>query len=269
MSTLLEFECRLAVGGYDVVEFDQAKAEPARPIVLTPDATDDERYLAEKWGGLLLADNGVEPEVLSMLRPRTKRTRSFDLYEIGPSAYLEFAQTPLTPDGVKSFADRYGPLMGLADIDPEPIDHFRGHIVTRWYGEMREMRSGVARWAKGTSEANISKLIRLLERRPPDDFLFDAPGITAKILLKEVPRSESTLPRICIRPSHLRDALWIQLALAIDGSESLRNCVVCKRWFTVKSGKGRSDKEHCSNACRMRKYRKGEKYRKRKGKRLT
>jgi hypothetical protein len=258
MSTL-EFECRPAVGGYEVVEFDQAKAEPARPIVLTPDATDDERYLAERWGGLLLADthHGVEPEVLSMLRPRTKRTRSFDLYEIGPSAYLEFAQTPLTPDGVKSFADRYGPLMGLPDIEPEPIDHFHGHIVARWYGEMREMRSAVARWAKGTSEANISKLIRLLERRPPDDFwVFDAPGITAKILLKENRGSESILPRICIRPSHLRDALWIQLALAIDGSEFLQTCKECKKWFTLKAGRGRSDKEYCSNACRMRAYRK-------------
>jgi hypothetical protein len=248
------------VGGYDVVQFDQAKAKAATddrfgPIVLTPDATDDEKYLAEQWGGLLLAQV-LGPEVWLMLRARSKRIRSFELYEIGPRAFLEFAQTPLTPAGVKSFADRYGPLMS-SHRELHAIEHFFGHHVTRWYMEIREMNKAVALWEKGPSKANASKLVRLLERRDEDlPYALDAPGTTAKVLLKEDPESESTLPRICIRPSHLCDALWIQLAQAIDGCDYLRTCIECKRWFTIKSGQGRSDKEYCSDACKMRAYRK-------------
>jgi hypothetical protein len=47
-----------------------------------------------------------------------------------------------------------------------------------------------------------------------------------------------------------------ELAQAIDGSQSLRNCMVCKQWFTISAGQGRSDKEYCSDACRVRAYRK-------------
>jgi hypothetical protein len=36
----------------------------------------------------------------------------------------------------------------------------------------------------------------------------------------------------------------------------LRTCVQCRKWFTLEAGRGRSDKEYCSNACRMRAYRK-------------
>jgi hypothetical protein len=48
----------------------------------------------------------------------------------------------------------------------------------------------------------------------------------------------------------------IGLGAAIDGSESLQNCVECERWFTISAGQGRSDKAYCSNACRMQAYRK-------------
>jgi hypothetical protein len=37
---------------------------------------------------------------------------------------------------------------------------------------------------------------------------------------------------------------------------NLRACVQCRKWFTLEAGRGRSDKEYCSNACRMRAYRK-------------
>jgi hypothetical protein len=79
-------------------------------------------------------------------------------------------------------------------------------------------------------------------------------GVGVSVHLKEDPLDASA--RLCIRPTHLSDALWIQLAQAIDGSESLRTCVECKKWFTIKAGRGRSDKEYCSDACRMRAYRK-------------
>jgi hypothetical protein len=80
------------------------------------------------------------------------------------------------------------------------------------------------------------------------------PGIGANVLLKGDPQSGS--PRLCLRPGHLRDALWIQLAFAIDGNASLVSCSECKTWFTISAGRGRSKKQYCNDACRMRAYRK-------------
>jgi hypothetical protein len=37
-------------------------------------------------------------------------------------------------------------------------------------------------------------------------------------------------------------------------SASIR--ALCRKWFTIEEGQGRSDKQYCSNACRMRAYRK-------------
>jgi hypothetical protein len=291
---LLEFECRPAVGGYRVVTFDPAKgtrldaADKFGPISLTPDATDDERYLAERWGGLLLSDE-PQPSVWHLLRPRSQRTRRFDLYQAGRSAFLDFAQTPRTPDGVEAFAARYGPLRSHGDYLGAKVEFFFGHALGTWYGEIFEMSEAVALWDKGPSKPYVSKLVRLLGRqdipllwykggdkafnkrvrllkREDPHFIGgprEAPGTTAKILLKRDP--QTTQPRVCIRPTHLLDALWIQLALAIDGSESLRTCVECKKWFTIKAGEGRSDKEYCSDACRMRAYRKRKERRGRAG----
>jgi hypothetical protein len=84
-------------------------------------------------------------------------------------------------------------------------------------------------------------------------------GIDANILLSNDPPFGE--PQLCIRPTTLLDAMWTQLALAVAGSEALRTCVECKKWFTIKADRGRSDKEYCSDACRTRAYRK------RKGKR--
>jgi hypothetical protein len=260
MSALLDFECRPAIGGYDVVAFDQARVERAEDggsLVLPPDATDDEWDLANRWGGLLLGPPELSPGVLNILRPRSERTKRFDLLQSGPSAFIEFAQTPLTPDGVKAFADRYGPLKSQ-HTELQQISHFWGHVIEGWYGEIRDLRKAVALWDKTKTTGNFGQIIRLVEQGGESDFfesqLQSEVGIVVSVLLKKDPLGAS--PRLCIRPSHLRDALWVQLAHAIDGSQSLATCVECKAWFTIPAGRGRSDKQYCSDACRMRAYRK-------------
>ena len=79
-------------------------------------------------------------------------------------------------------------------------------------------------------------------------------GVPAALFLKKDRLSAS--PKLCIHPVTLQEALWAQLVLAIDGNLNLRACVQCRKWFTLEAGRGRSDKEYCSNACRMRAYRK-------------
>jgi hypothetical protein len=179
-----------------------------------------------------------------------------DLFQSGPSAFIEFAQTPLTPDGVKAFADRYGPLKSQ-HTERQHIRHFFGHVLESWYSEIRDLRKAVDLWDKTKTTGNFRQIIRLLDRGGESDLEFELQsevGIVVSALLKKDPSGAS--PRLCIRPSHLRDALWVQLAHAIGGSQSLGTCVECKAWFTIPAGGGRSDKEYCSNACRMRAYRK-------------
>jgi hypothetical protein len=79
-------------------------------------------------------------------------------------------------------------------------------------------------------------------------------GASVELLLKKDPLSAS--PKLCIRPVTFQEALWAQFVLAIDGNVNLRACVQCRKWFTLEAGRGRPDKKYCSNACRMRAYRK-------------
>jgi hypothetical protein len=240
MSALLEYECRVPVGGHDVITIER-------------------EYLPggsrSKW----------ITEEIRILHPRSKRMRRFDLFEFSSSAFLEFAQTPLTEDGIKDFADRYGPLGGR----PRRTDYYprsfvqsleEGRVIYEWVENIQWMHRAVELWRKSTVTGDFNRLIReagehleiggglLLEKNPLKA------GVPVGLLLKKDPLSAS--PKLCIRPGSLWQALWAQLVLAIDGNLNLRACVQCRKWFTLEAGKGRSDKEYCSDACRMRAYRK-------------
>lgn len=63
-------------------------------------------------------------------------------------------------------------------------------------------------------------------------------------------------PTIRIVPGNLIGAMWLQFALAIDGDNEFGKCSECASWYVIAPGAGRPDKTYCSNACRMRAYRK-------------
>ena len=120
---------------------------------------------------------------------------------------------------------------------------------------MKEMHSAVAACEKAEATGDFSRIIRRVGRQARSSFEeHPESGIGARILLSKEPLTGRG--RICIRPTTLLNALWTQLAQAVDGRQSLRTCVECKKWFAIESDRGRSDKEYCSDACRMRAYRK-------------
>jgi hypothetical protein len=222
MSVLLEYECRVPVGGYDVITIDHQWHDPAKTI-----------------------------EKVRMLHPRSKRTRRFDLFESSSSVFLEFAQTPLTEDRVKDLADRYGPLSD--DRGSGGYKYEWGRSIDAWFANIRWMRRTVELWRKSTVTGDFSRIIREIGTHF-EIIGAKLTGVPIALLLKKDPLSAS--PKLCIRPVSFQEALWAQLVLAIDGNVNLRACVQCRRWFTLEAGRGRSDKEYCSNACRMRAYRK-------------
>ncbi|WP_281019562.1 hypothetical protein [Minwuia sp. IMCC3077] len=65
-----------------------------------------------------------------------------------------------------------------------------------------------------------------------------------------------TAQGISMKPTGLLAAMWLQFALAIDGNIDFRQCSVCRSWFEIAPGRGRPEKSYCSDACRMRAYRK-------------
>jgi hypothetical protein len=250
MSVLLEYECRVPVDGYKVITVEEPP-EGVRRIESIEMLY--ERKLYES------APSKAKREKLRMLHPRSRRVKFFDLFENSPTAFLDFAQTPPTEDGIKDLADRYGPLFpDRPDPPPRPPDGFEeivrslqfyGRRIDEWEVFIGKMRRTVKLWEMSMKTGDFRRIIRAVEGN-----ILPAPGSPIKLFLKEDPASASA--RLCIRPETLRDALWTQLLLAIDGNVNLAACVQCRKWFTLETGRGRSDKEYCSNACRMRAYRK-------------
>ena len=63
--------------------------------------------------------------------------------------------------------------------------------------------------------------------------------------------------KLHVVPDSLLGALWLQFAQAIEHNSDFRKCVECEEmWFEVSPQKARADKVYCSDACRMRAYRK-------------
>jgi len=59
-----------------------------------------------------------------------------------------------------------------------------------------------------------------------------------------------------IVPDGLIGALWLQFARAVERDAKFRQCPECGTWFEIAPGRGRTDKQFCSTACRTRAYRK-------------
>ena len=183
-----------------------------------------------------------EPEVKALLEPLSEDVRCFDLFEEASSPYEHFVNTPALRgdvEGPTALANRFGPL----HEGPQWLDN--------WTHSIKTLQKASKFWKKADHTGDFKQLIRGFSQIGLK--LIGRNRIDASISLREDPHTGAA--RLCLRPETLLDALWTQLAQAIDGSQSLRNCVVCKQWFTISAGQGRSDKEYCSDACRMRAYR--------------
>lgn len=64
-------------------------------------------------------------------------------------------------------------------------------------------------------------------------------------------------PGICLSPSSLIGALWLQFALAIEGNKNYKQCQNCRDWIEVGGNRSaRSDKRFCSPSCKSAFHRK-------------
>lgn len=106
----------------------------------------------------------------------------------------------------------------------------------------------------------------LLERFSPPDVVGPAKAHVQKVVNQHLkgrvsPRLlwASAVPRLGLHfvPSNLIGALWLQFARAIDGEKEYRRCQVCPRFIEIslEPTGSRTDRKYCSDACRMKEYR--------------
>jgi hypothetical protein len=82
--------------------------------------------------------------------------------------------------------------------------------------------------------------------------------LNGQLAAQVVPRMAANTPEglltLSYEPHTLRGALWLQLAEAISQNKQLRRCDFCGRWFEVSPRATGKPRLFCSNACRVKAY---------------
>jgi hypothetical protein len=234
--------------GYEIIHFDanvvdwknaDQNRKKTQILALLPHPMPP---LPDDYGGAISHDENDHPAYLKVINPLGNKTEGIDPIATLPSPYLEFANTDCSSEGVLKFATQYGLLK--KNEGPETLDMWCYHI--------RVMHHAIMMWKhvqddKPTSFAKIYK----------DHCPYSDEGL--KYSLAPVPSDTSKQPNelhLVLEPINLLAALWFQFAGAIDGATSFSPCQECSAWIDTVPGSNRPDKIYCSDACRMRAYRK-------------
>lgn len=200
------------------------------------------------------------------------------------------AETEPTETGILNFANAYG-LLVAAEI-AAPLDGgmaYRGNPISTWKVAISEARDANQIWraVQAGDKKALSKMVKWKSRthvnfvwgergetniaqpeNHPDALAIFEPGdvvLPARIMLQRlinVQMQKHVSPQILwsaaeerqglyLVPHDLLGAIWLQFAEEIDQRKMIARCAVCRTWFE----RTRTDKEHCSDRCRMRAHR--------------
>lgn len=232
--------------------------------------------------GYRWVDGRLEPEMGATFR-------DYEPAEDG-ALFLNFADTPATPEAILSFANRYG-LLGYGAIGPEgeTVDAWRRAIA--WFKMLLDLHKAARRYDYDF----ISDHLQWERDSVRCDGLPRLPGVLSG---KPVHLDRRALQKADIRKSHLESVALVFLAEALnaafaecapyalflnpDGGSRLvqfyrirslfglmvvqlehadlfiddyTQCVVCGRWFALEPGVNRADRITCSDACRQKLHR--------------
>ncbi len=238
-----EFTWQVAVEGYDWVE-NEATHQLGKG---TSAAFSNDILMPIKWG----------------------QYRTYHPLKEHSGLFRLFASTPPTPNGIRAFANEFGhlgeggwstvqPTKGLSFWDEAEREAYYSSLdalqipqkFELWEWAIEQMRQAVQLWDRikaGNPAVNaIGKLEKLV-----DGHLNEA-RVTASF---EISRKPPFQPALHLVPTTLHGALWLQLAQALANNKKFRACDVCGRWFELSPKTARTDKQHCTDACRSRAYR--------------
>jgi hypothetical protein len=179
--------------------------------------------------------NGKKP--YQVLEPVGEEVVVTQPLEDNPGLFADFAETALSPEGVKSFADKHGQIQG-----PDGPDMF-----WLWYREIKRMRNAVRGWEKGKVEGSLRQWVSSFNRRYTE-FFEESGRSNASIRLQNT--DDPLRPYLHVVPNDLLSTMWLQLAQQVSSSTGLRRCKWCSTWFEYGTGTGRRKSGHyCSSRC--------------------
>ncbi len=195
-----------------------------------------------------------------------------------PGLFLWFAQMEKTLASVEQFASSFGflahgtletialptfqkeyvtnkQLPELQEMRPLSIEKMGwlknqyicyGEPVKVWYAAIDDMREAIKLWdaaktgSRTATEELQAKINAQLKAVSVDVYLGD------KVNSLE----------LIVTANSLLSALWLQLALAVDGRKAYKQCEneACRRWFEIGKWGSRTDKKYCRNSCKQAVY---------------
>jgi hypothetical protein len=211
--------------------------------------------------------------VLVVTRPWPNRTYVPAVEQ--PALFRVFAEVAPSQQAMLTFANKYGhlgnflwlagsalvseradeadplndALVRRTGLAPDRLGRERPETIAFWRSQIEAMSAACGLWeqvVEGKADPDlIGRVAEAIDRgcreRVENRFSYDARGRTAGWSRE---------------PVDLLGAMWLQFADAVAGNKRTRVCSVCDQWFLVAAGAGRTDKEHCSLACRQKAYRK-------------
>lgn len=112
---------------------------------------------------------------------------------------------------------------------------FRGDLLQRCGVPQGDIRAGAIFWLHRLVNDNLTR--------------------STYAALLRVPASDEALPfAVGVEPLGLLGFMWLQLARVIEGGIEFRACARCKTRFALHPDVARSNRNHCSNACKEAKY---------------
>lgn len=215
----------------------------------------DRFLIAASWDECFLAGGGEQD-------PPPPKTLNV------PDLYLSFASELATPGAIQSYASRFGLLRFdkskisirrelAADLEPgftwingsrSDFLHFQAERASDWLREFEAAHYRLKVWS-GIKARRDPEEMRLFLEDPECYYL----GGQATFRLKSDGGTRTIGSEVIA--SSLADMLRIQFAASIAANVLHRPCRECRSWFAVHPSSGRPEKEFCSNACRMRAYR--------------
>ena len=248
------------------------------------------------------------------------RHRRYIFTKLNSGLFRTVCATPLTGEGIRQFAEEYGPLcygpftVKVPTSTPGAFTLYcgdnGGDSFEGWIATLRALRWAVALWdmihtedtqqlrqyirwdnqhtvsfRDGRNYVCIASLTSPLvhpdllqsfgEQAPlltPGDVIEPAREylrtlvnrhlegqVDVRLLWRLSNKRTPSIPDRHVHfqwcPKDLRAALWLQLAMTIEGEKEYRQCAQCEAWFEVNPPGDRVDKHYCSTKCRSAAYR--------------
>lgn len=206
-----------------------------------------------------------------VLRPVTWEFKTYQPLKEDSGLFRTFASTPLTEDGIREFADRYGHLgegapefwwswskddEAVSDEEREENAQYVDVVSVpqsfqEWEAAILRMRRAVEVWdqvrnTKTVNAKSINELQEIVDRQ------LDHVRVVTRF---EIGPPRTHQPAMHVVPSTLAGAMWLQLVQAIVANKKFRACETCGRWFELSPATARKSKHYCDDACRSRAYR--------------